>query len=214
MIRTTLGTGLIACLAACGSGGSNDATDTGLSPEEIRVTQEFAAALEEADRVSMLPVTDVMDLPLGSINFEGQLIGDTSNLIDINRVPAKALADIALTVGFDDGSVTGSVSNFAIRFEDGSFTEAEGTSVPVTSGSITAGVLDVTAQGQIVTDGLAGQPSTINGVLVELDGTVRNDAGGPAIFGDATLDIEGDFGVVIPERNDGTFHLSEVPTPP
>ena len=182
---TFLAAPLLVTLAACAA-----------EPNPPTVTEsDVERAMAEARRISALPATSPLELPTGTVTYDGQIGADVSG-----NANGSILADMTMHVGFATGDIDGNVGNINLINPDGSPDQRLDGNLRI-DGSERSGTIDAVATGEVTgvdVDGFVVDSD----MRLDLDGAVYNDViNGDAIYGnvdgrargDFDLDIEGVF---------------------
>ncbi|MEL6841191.1 MAG: hypothetical protein AAFP85_18045 [Pseudomonadota bacterium] len=152
-------------------------------------------AYAEAQRIERLPETSLIELPTGTVTYDGQIGANVSG--DAN---GDILADMTMIVGFGSGDVDGTVDNINLIDPDGTPNQRFDGDLDI-DGNVRNGEINADAEGEIT-------GVDVDGFVVDsrmelnLDGTVRDDViNGDTVFGDAEGTARGDFDMNI----DGVF---------
>lgn len=150
-------------------------------------TADVDRAYVEAARISRLPVTDVINVPTGTVTYDGQIGVDVSG-----DAAGSILADMTMIVGFDTDAITGNVTNINLIDPNGVPDQRMGGSLDI-DGIETNGQIAAVATGQVSAVDIYGESVTAD-MDIDLTGAVVDDqSNGDAIFGSATGSAEGDF---------------------
>ena len=144
-------------------------------------------AMAEANRISVLPETSIVDLPTGSVTYEGQLGADVSG-----DAQGDILADMTMIVGFASNDISGNVTNINLIDPNGIPNQQLGGTLQIT-GIENNGNLNATAAGQIT--GVDNDGFVVDSQMdLGLVGAVHDDLDeGDAVFGSVDGEANGDF---------------------
>ncbi|KQI73335.1 hypothetical protein AN191_00020 [Loktanella sp. 5RATIMAR09] len=180
MMRFTVSLVALATLSACAA--------TTVAPTAPTVSaRDVDNAMFEAERIAVLPLTPLSDLPSGGVTYRGHVGADVTG-----DAQGSILGDMTMLVDFGDNDISGNVTNINLIDPDGTPNQRFGGSLGIT-GTETRGDLDAFASGQI--SGVNNDGFAVDSQMVlTLDGTVRdNFREGDAVFGSATGFATGDF---------------------
>jgi hypothetical protein len=156
-------------------------------------------AFAQAQRISVLPETNVSDLPTGTVTYDGQIGANVRG-----DAQGSILADMTMIVGFSNNNISGNVNNINLIDPDGTPNQRLDGTLQI-AGVESSGNLDAVASGEVTgvdVDGFVVD-SQMN---LDLNGAVHNDLiNGDAIYGTAEGEANGDFYLDI----DGVFFGTE-----
>ncbi|WP_342077055.1 hypothetical protein [Yoonia sp. SS1-5] len=184
MPRVLILTASLAAVAACAT------------PNPPTVTsRDVDRAFVEAARVSALPVTAPIDVPTGTVTYDGQIGADLSG-----DTLGSIVGDMRMDVGFASNRISGSISDINLIDQSGRPDQRLGGTLQI-AGVENSGALDAGASGEISAVDNNGQALEAD-MFLDLRGSVRDDRGfGDAVYGSVTGEARGDFDIDV----DGVF---------
>lgn len=155
------------------------------SPPSV-TSADVNRAFAEATYLSSLPATDPLDLPTGSVTYDGQIGAAVGG-----GAQGQMLADMTMHVRFDSDAIGGTVSNINLLDTTG-LPEQRLDGTLAIAGFENAGDLGGIATGQVT--GVDGGGRVIDAdMALDLRGAVINDQWyGDAVYGSATGSTTGD----------------------
>jgi len=148
---------------------------------------DVSRSFDKAEDLSTAPFTTTQDLPTGSVTYTGEIGADVSG--DLN---GSINGDMTMNVGFDTGTIDGSVRNINLIDPDGRPDQRLGGRLEI-DGFENSGRLDAFAFGDLTAVNSSGNELESD-VLLTLEGDVVDDRGrGDAVFGAARGNGIGDL---------------------